>query len=192
MVTGSFRLGLTIVVLGALIAYHITNIFLVNPLGSDWFSLAKLVQLAATAAGFYLALDWQIFTQIVLGILQRPFIGGRYVGESLRVSSAVPQETQEMRTLRFEIKHTFLETQIAGASYQADGQQVSSWNGPLFSQIGKDYCFALHLFSDYGEYGILKLTFEGDRLNGQYWSGDSLSPGLFKLSARRVKGQATK
>lgn len=186
MVSSSFKIGLTVVIFLALVAYHVTNVYLINLLSTDWFVIGKLLQLAFTAAGFYVVLGSQLFTKIILFILSKRFLGGRYEGNSSKVTingNGVRTNTDK-RTLRFEIKHTFLETTVSGISYDVNGRQVSSWEGSLFLENGRAYHFALHLVSDYGEFGVLRLSFDNNLITGKYWSGDQNSPGLFEVDAK--------
>ncbi|MBM4207958.1 MAG: hypothetical protein FJ190_08040 [Gammaproteobacteria bacterium] len=91
----------------------------------------------------------------------------------------------KQRILSFNIKHSFLETNISGVSYEKNGNPNSSWAGSLFKVSGNDFYFALCLDANRGEYGVLKLTFDDIKITGRYWSSDYIDPALFDISPTR-------
>jgi hypothetical protein len=186
MLSPQFKIGLTIVLFLALSAYHLTNIF-VAELRSDWLSLGKLGQLAITTAGFYLVFGSQVFARVVLLVSRTQYIGGIYKGTSHKISKSADGALtySNKHENSFEIHHSFLQTTIAGISYEGE-KGYSSLSGSLFDRKGNDYFFALRLESLYGEYGVLKVSVDGKKVTGVYWSGDNIKPGQFDLMATRT------
>ena len=76
MISNAFKIGITVVVFLALVAYHAVNLLLPAQLPTDWHAIAKLFQLASTVAGCYIILNTQWFTRLVLKLLRCRHFGG--------------------------------------------------------------------------------------------------------------------
>ena len=186
MISAYFKKGLTIIVFISLLAYHLTNVYIVNKLKTDWFSIVKLIQLASATAGLYLLLGCQFLAKLIHRVTGKIYLGGEYEGYSQKViiQENKKRKRERKQKLYFNIKQSLLESSIMGLSYDQRGNQLSSWSGPLYSIEGNDFYFALHLVSVSGEYGVLKITYNNGSIKGIYWSGDQAYPGLFEVSAK--------
>ena len=106
--------------------------------------------------------------------------GGESAGGIVPATNPVPL------TVKFSVKHSFLEMTLTGKSYDAAKAMVSSWNGVLFAEDGDTHLFAVKLQGAYGEFGVLSLTYDDEDVHGVYWSGDQIKPGLFRIKAKRT------
>lgn len=181
MIFNQSKVWLTLVIFLTILTYHLLEILSPDTLGGSYSSIFALIKLSTIAVFLYFLIRSEVLTKLLYYLFKWDFIGGKYKGKSVK-----KLVKNEERDISFTIKHSFIETIILGVSYDKDKKQVSSWSGPLFKIDSHDYCFALYLSGDYGEYGILKLTFDKSESNniiitGKYWSGDQINPALFDL-----------